>query len=71
MINPAWHARGHRFESVILHVDFEGFARKREPFFVGRFKYGALLMPTSHLPLFVCAYSPSNILRNKGTDKMR
>ncbi len=30
----AWHARGHRFESGILHVDYQGFVREHEPFFV-------------------------------------
>jgi hypothetical protein len=30
----AWHARGHRFDSDILHIDNQGFTNIREVFFI-------------------------------------
>ncbi len=30
----AWHARGNRFDSDILHIDNQGFTKFREAFFV-------------------------------------
>ncbi len=35
----AWHARGHRFESVIFHVDYQGVVHCIAPFLLLRFKY--------------------------------
>jgi hypothetical protein len=30
----AWHARGHRFDSDILHIDYQVFTKNRKAFFV-------------------------------------